>query len=148
MQRGALLAIALSACFASLQCGESSSPDLPASTTLQRGERAACAPAEANAQALLDEFATCSPGDSCQVFPIGEHIEAGQGPCIVPFLCSVAVRADANKSSLLTRARTIVEGGTDGCTCATPNCAIANTLEGFCDPAIGRCALRKKPPGT
>ena len=146
-QRAGLLAITLFAGLAGLQCGESSSPALPASTTLQRGDRASCALVEANAQALIDEFATCSPGDSCEVFPIGEaRTEAGPGPCIVPFLCSVAVRADANTSTLLTRAQTIVAGRADGCACATPNCAIADTLEGFCDPAIGRCALRKSPP--
>lgn len=102
-----------------------------------------CTEAEAKASALLAEVSACTPGDPCEVFPIGQSF-GGQGPCLLPFLCSTAISARTDRASLMARARAIVDGR--NCTsCAQAKCRAADTLEAFCDEPSRRCMTRVRP---
>jgi hypothetical protein len=124
-----------------LQCDDSP-PTSPAAESPGRGN-ARCEQLQANAQALVDEFARCNPGDACEVFTIGDHLQANRGPCLIPFLCSRPIRSGASTSELLSRAQSMV-GEVGSCACAIANCADPQTLEAYCDSATSRCTTRRK----
>jgi hypothetical protein len=138
--RTALLTIAS---LLAVQCNQSGAPTSTDARSDQ-GVRGGCSLEETMGQALLDEFAACEPGDSCQMFPIDARIQTIEGGCITPFLCSVPIRAGVDESALLARARTIVESR-DACNCGNANCPIPETLEAFCDASTKRCSFRRKP---
>lgn len=122
-----ILAGAAAALLATIRC------DAPA------GE---CTEAEAKARALVEEVSACTPGDPCEVFPIRQSFD--EPPCLVPFLCDVAVSARTDRASLIARARAIVDGR--NCTsCAFAKCRPTDTVEAFCDEASRRCTLRPRP---
>ena len=145
MRRGARIATLVAALALGavpvLQCDDSP-PTSPAAESPGRGN-ARCEQLQANAQALVDEFARCSPGDACEVFPIGDRLQANRGPCLIPFLCATPIRTGAPTSQLLSRAQSMV-GDVGSCACAIANCPVPDTLEAFCDSATSRCTTRRK----
>ncbi len=102
-----------------------------------------CPELEDEAEALTDEAAACSPGDSC-VFANMYEI-AGENNCLLAFQCHQPVNANTDLGAMRKRARRIVKDY-DGCnTCAVASCVPPDMLVLRCDETLGRCVAEMKP---
>jgi hypothetical protein len=101
-----------------------------------------CEAIRADSRALRDEYASCSPGDSCQVVDL--YTLAGSKNCLSAFQCSAAIRGNANLDEFRERARTLVEEHTACNECAMADCRTMEGLEPYCNDASGRCEFRPK----
>jgi hypothetical protein len=104
-----------------------------------------CEEADAKAKALLAEFGACTGEQRCEVVPLSSALAGAStiGICIEPFLCAAALREGAGQEAFITRARDLVKRRQCD-TCAAAKCATIDTLEAFCDSAVGQCKLRRK----
>jgi hypothetical protein len=105
----------------------------------------ACDVVRTSAEELVEEYKACDARTPCTVFPIGEQLQAGRGPCFIPFLCPTAIRANESTSLLVGKAKILLHDG-GSCACATLNCPDPSTLEAYCHPVTSRCATRPKQP--
>jgi hypothetical protein len=107
--------------------------------------RLTCTQADDEARALIARHAACAEGDRCRVVPLFDAFSASpwQQACVSAFLCSVALREDADESAFLARAREIVDRR-DCLSCAVAKCRLPADLDAFCDAATHTCQLRSR----
>jgi hypothetical protein len=102
-----------------------------------------CDEADGQAQALLIEFGSCPEAQPCRALYLPPHLENANelGICVDAFVCSVALREDADQGAFVRRARDVVQRRRCN-SCTLAKCKLPETVQAFCDPETKRCKLR------
>jgi hypothetical protein len=97
-----------------------------------------CDDRQEEARALLKSYSVCESDADCTV-------SGGSAECLTPFLCSVAVRRDADLEQLRDEAQDLSKSYTQHCTgCAIADCVDPSTLGAACENRV--CALQIPNP--